>query len=567
MTPRRFLFLLCSALLAVETAFSGNLAPCSKIKTNHSSFFTCPTIITANIKIQDADCHKNDGGIYGVSGTGIGVHTYTWYDAGNNIVGTDSVLTNVGPGRYTIKMRDESKCPPATAGPFTVGLVTGIYFLYNNVQFNLTNCSNSDGSIMGVQVAGAVSYKWVNTQDTTKTLSATTDIMNIPMGIYQLRAFNSEGCEADSKTFFMGSKTIIPSIVTDTVDNPTCNNKNGDIKIHLLVSTDQPTTNFYIADSTGSRFFTGLITYTGSNENIFVGGLDNGTYTFEVGDPNVCVISIKTYTLKRPVFALDTSQLVVTNDRCGMHLGSIGLVDVIGGTPNPPGCRCVNQKYTWYDAKGRVVSYFKFANQLGAGKYRVHVDDDHGCSADSRYYTVGDSTSGIQPPVISSNQLCLPGEEIMTVKNAIPMGVYRLYQVNAAGDTSLITQNTTGKFLNTIDQTTVFYVTTSDGTCESTKTKVTAVVEEPGVNIPSLFSPNHDGINDTWNITGLANYPGTQVNVYDRSGALVFSSTGYTKPFDGTRNGVDLSSGVYYYTIDLKKKSCGAASGSVTIVR
>ena len=147
------------------------------------------------------------------------------------------------------------------------------------------------------------------------------------------------------------------------------------------------------------------------------------------------------------------------------------------------------------------------------------------------------------------------------------MGVYRLYQVNAAGDTSLITQNTTGKFLNTIDQTTVFYVTTSDGTCESTKTKVTAVVEEPGVNIPSLFSPNHDGINDTWNITGLANYPGTQVNVYDRSGALVFSSTGYTKPFDGTRNGVDLSSGVYYYTIDLKKKSCGAASGSVTIVR
>ncbi|WP_295649741.1 gliding motility-associated C-terminal domain-containing protein [uncultured Mucilaginibacter sp.] len=567
MEQRRFLLLIWLFFCVTNAGFAIACYTCSKIKANHPTVFTCPTIITTNIIIQDADCHKKDGGIYGISGTGIGVHSYTWYDAGNNIVGTDSVLTNVGPGQYTLKMHDESKCPPVTAGPFTVGLVTGIYFLYNNVQLNLTNCSNSDGSITGMQVAGAVSYKWVNTKDTTKTLATTTDITNIPMGIYQLRAFNSEGCEADSKTYYLGSKTIIPSIASDTVDNATCGNANGDIKVHLLVSSDQPTTNYYIQDEYGGQVLTGLISYTTGNETINVTQLAPGTFSLIIGDPQVCLITLKTYTIARPVFALDTSQLVVTNDRCGMHIGSIGVMQVTGGTPNPPGLKGSHQHFTWTDAKGRVVSRFKFANLLGAGKYKVHVDDDMGCSADSRYYTVGDSTSGILPPVVSNIELCLPGQAVIVVKNLASKYVYRLYQVNASGDTSLLLQNTTGKFITTIDKTTVFYITGSDGTCESAKTQVTAVVQEPGVNIPSLFSPNHDGINDTWNITGLANYPGTQVNIYDRSGALIYTSVGYAKPFDGTRNGMDLPSGVYYYTIDLKKKNCGAASGSVTIVR
>ncbi|MDD3771303.1 MAG: choice-of-anchor L domain-containing protein [Weeksellaceae bacterium] len=40
-------------------------------------------------------------------------------------------------------------------------------------------------------------------------------------------------------------------------------------------------------------------------------------------------------------------------------------------------------------------------------------------------------------------------------------------------------------------------------------------------SIPTMFTPNGDGINDTWNIPGLEIYPGSYVVIYDRDGRLV----------------------------------------------
>lgn len=42
--------------------------------------------------------------------------------------------------------------------------------------------------------------------------------------------------------------------------------------------------------------------------------------------------------------------------------------------------------------------------------------------------------------------------------------------------------------------------------------------------IPTMFTPNGDGINDTWNIPGLEIYPGSSVVIYDRSGRLVYEA-------------------------------------------
>ncbi len=42
--------------------------------------------------------------------------------------------------------------------------------------------------------------------------------------------------------------------------------------------------------------------------------------------------------------------------------------------------------------------------------------------------------------------------------------------------------------------------------------------------IPTMFTPNGDGINDTWNIPGLEIYPESNVNIYDRNGRLVYQS-------------------------------------------
>jgi len=82
---------------------------------------------------------------------------------------------------------------------------------------------------------------------------------------------------------------------------------------------------------------------------------------------------------------------------------------------------------------------------------------------------------------------------------------------------------------------------------------VTIVVSEP-ISIPNTITPNEDGINDTWNIGRIDNYPNAEVNVHNRWGQIVFNIIGYTnsRRWDGTNNGSRLPSGTYFYSIDLK---------------
>jgi gliding motility-associated-like protein len=69
---------------------------------------------------------------------------------------------------------------------------------------------------------------------------------------------------------------------------------------------------------------------------------------------------------------------------------------------------------------------------------------------------------------------------------------------------------------------------------------------------PTAFSPNGDGINDTWRIDALQTYPEAVMSVFNRFGQLVFTSLGYNIPWDGKMNGKPLPSDTYYYFIDLK---------------
>ena len=76
-----------------------------------------------------------------------------------------------------------------------------------------------------------------------------------------------------------------------------------------------------------------------------------------------------------------------------------------------------------------------------------------------------------------------------------------------------------------------------------------------GLFIPNAFSPNNDGLNDTWNIVTLSAFPNATVNVYSRFGEKVFDNHGINKSWDGKFKGILLSPGAYPYIIDLKNNS------------
>jgi gliding motility-associated-like protein len=69
------------------------------------------------------------------------------------------------------------------------------------------------------------------------------------------------------------------------------------------------------------------------------------------------------------------------------------------------------------------------------------------------------------------------------------------------------------------------------------------------ITIPNTFTPNGDGINDTWNITNLNTYPKTTVEILNRYGIRIFFSNNYPTSWDGSYNGVKVPEGTYYYII------------------
>lgn len=84
--------------------------------------------------------------------------------------------------------------------------------------------------------------------------------------------------------------------------------------------------------------------------------------------------------------------------------------------------------------------------------------------------------------------------------------------------------------------------------------------------VPNTFTPNGDGINDVWSIDYLSTYPNCRVQVFTRSGQLVFESRGYKTPWDGTIKGRPLPFDTYYYILE-PGNGRPPTTGYVTIVK
>ncbi len=103
-----------------------------------------------------------------------------------------------------------------------------------------------------------------------------------------------------------------------------------------------------------------------------------------------------------------------------------------------------------------------------------------------------------------------------------------------------------------------------EGGCESSDDIFIKVLKP--IIIPNIFSPNGDGIHDTWDITQIHNYAGATVEVYTRTGQKIFSSVGYARQWDGTFEGKPVPVATYYYIVN-PKYSNWLFSGSITVIR
>jgi gliding motility-associated-like protein len=94
----------------------------------------------------------------------------------------------------------------------------------------------------------------------------------------------------------------------------------------------------------------------------------------------------------------------------------------------------------------------------------------------------------------------------------------------------------------------------------------------PDLEIPEGFSPNGDGVNDSWVIPGIENYPGNSVVIYNRWGNQVYSAEPYDNAWNGQCNesgtigGQTLPEGTYFFVFK-SERNATAKQGYIYIKR
>jgi len=95
----------------------------------------------------------------------------------------------------------------------------------------------------------------------------------------------------------------------------------------------------------------------------------------------------------------------------------------------------------------------------------------------------------------------------------------------------------------------VLTVTNAQG-CTDTDSVTVTVALPKKIDIPNILSPNDDGYNDTWDLSGVPDIDQSKITVLNRWGKVVFETENYQHDWDGTYNGEPLPDGTYMYIIE-----------------
>ncbi len=312
--------------------------------------------------------------------------------------------------------------------------------------------------------------------------------------------------------------------------------------LQAYISFNSPTD--CISDSTGMAIITPMYgvqpySYTwsfGTTTDSILQHLPTGSYFVTVSD--FCGNTVVPFTINYKTPLNVTSQK--ENVLCfGNSNGSITLIPSNGVLP---------YSYHWSNAStDSIISH------LSAGTY---------------YYTVSDKCGNYTDSVIIRQPGSLSLSTIVTPVSfeGLSDGKIDLMVFGGTQPYSYLWSNSTEtEDLSNISQG-MYYVTITDDNGCTVSDSVNVESEGKHIEIYNAFTPNGDGKNDVWNIKYIQAFPNCSVLIYDQWGVKVFESTGYDKPWDGTKNDKQLPSATYYYVIDLKDGS-KPFTGSVTLMK
>jgi gliding motility-associated-like protein len=505
-----------------------------------------PNIDQSTATITPNNCGQSTGSIIGITVTAQGTLTYSWKNALQQQVATTKDLLNQPAGQYTLTVTDQSSCGPITSAAIAIPEANGIAIDTSAKAQTPAVCGQTTGgSITNIKVTGATNYQWFNSNGIS--VSTQTDLTNVAAGRYYLVASNAF-CSKQTMVFAVVQQgnTINYGGLTKVLKNATCGLNNGLIQVIFMNNPPVLPAKYRWVNSNGQTVGGNSATLT---------GIDAGTYQLYVSDSNGCEKYLISYSIgSDPALTVTTNNVQLTDDHCQTGTGSIKGIGYTGKTP---------VKFVWTDISGAIIANTIDLANVKAGTYAIKITDGSGCEQDLSY-TINNTDTAIPLPAVTNVQLCTTGTALIAVNNPSSLYGFKLY--DSATSAFSVSQSASGKFNVVIGANRSYFISQYIGTCESSRAEVKVSLGLSKLSIANTFTPNNDGINDTWKISGMENYPDGTVQIYNRIGQLVFESKGYTSPFDGRMKGQDLPVGTYYYIINLNTK-CDVISGTLTLLR
>ena len=196
------------------------------------------------------------------------------------------------------------------------------------------------------------------------------------------------------------------------------------------------------------------------------------------------------------------------------------------------------------------------------GMYYLTTSDSGGCVARDSFL-VSFTPNLLSMPLSQDTTVCTGTLITLTASGAPTLTWYDAPGGNVLATGPVFT-------ISGLQSNTTYYVLTDDSICKSQPEPVTVYTEECTPQIPNVFTPDGDGVNDVFSISELY-ATGMHVWIYDRWGVLVYEWDGLAGYWDGTyqENGKPVTDGVYYYIADISDLNnvLQSESGFIQLIR
>jgi len=476
------------------------------------AILTEPTAVIFNTTKSDISCYGYDDGSITINPTG-GVLPYqlTWSDLGNG-----TTRTNLSPGTYTATILDGNNCTHIE----NITIVDAPIFAINGTKTDVSCFGANDGSIDLTVVGGVAPLVLSWNDDPTAGLQRN----NLGPGVYDVTITGADGC-IQAETYVIDEPLGIQAsgVTTDAFD---CTDPNSGA-IDLTVAGGTLPLSFSWNNGATTEDLTAI---------------PAGSYAVTVTDANGCQIT-ENFTIIRQTPLAATVISTIDANCTTRDVIQVNELFISGGFPP----HTISWSYGDVDLSDPTIMRTRINGNAVA--------------------TITDSIGCITSVVVPVDLLYL-GDADFSMNSSF----YTDFNIWAINDPILFTNTSTADHQsyswdfgdgNTSTEENPTHAYVNEGTYQITLTvgypygctysvAYTIIVGRGyEIEMPNAFTPNNDGVNDTFRPVYLG-MKEVRLEIYDTWGGLLYAESSTTNVFigwDGTVNGKPIENGNYIYQL------------------